>query len=48
VTDLDATDADATDLDAFVAEHRDRYAETQGVPPERVAEFGETYRSRGT
>jgi len=35
------------DLDAFVAENLDRYAETQGVLPERLDEFGETYRSQG-
>ena len=38
-------DADAVDLDAFVAEHLDRYAETQGVLPERFDEFGERYRA---
>ncbi|RLM51582.1 hypothetical protein [Halorubrum sp. Atlit-28R] len=35
------------DRDAFVAENLDRYAETQGVLPERLAEFGEAYRSQG-
>ncbi|GAA0721570.1 hypothetical protein J2744_000281 [Halorubrum trapanicum] len=35
------------DLDAFVAENLDRYAETQGLLPERLEEFGETYRSQG-
>jgi hypothetical protein len=38
---------DADDLDAFVAENLDRYAETQGVLPERLDEFGEAYRSQG-
>ena len=37
-------ETDAADLDAFVAENLDRYAETQGVRPERVDEFGERYR----
>ena len=35
------------DLDSFVAENLDRYAETQGVLPERLAAFGETYRDQG-
>jgi thermostable 8-oxoguanine DNA glycosylase len=34
-------------MDGFVAENLDRYAETQGVLPERLAEFGETYREQG-
>jgi len=38
---------DPVDLDAFVAENLDRYAETQGVLPERLGEFGERYRSQG-
>ncbi|MGQ3329379.1 hypothetical protein [Halorubrum sp. FL23] len=38
---------DAPELDAFVAENLDRYAETQGVLPERLAAFGERYRSQG-
>ena len=38
---------EAVDLDAFVAENLDRYAETQGVLPERLAEFGDAYRSQG-
>ncbi|WP_435098928.1 hypothetical protein [Halorubrum sp. N11] len=45
--DFDATDLDTADLDAFVAENLDRYAETQGVLPERLAEFGDRYRSQG-
>ncbi|WP_280585568.1 hypothetical protein [Halorubrum sp. Boch-26] len=49
--DLDADtadlDADTDDLDAFVAENLARYAETQGVLPERLDEFGERYRSQG-
>ncbi len=35
------------DLDAFVAENLDRYAETQGVLPERLSAFGEHYRDQG-
>jgi len=35
------------DLDAFVAENLDRYAETQGLLPGRLDEFGATYRSQG-
>lgn len=35
------------DLDAFVAENLDRYADTQGVLPARLDEFGERYRSQG-
>ncbi|EMA58970.1 hypothetical protein [Halorubrum kocurii] len=46
-TDPDATDSDATDLEAFVAEYLERYAETQGVLPERLDAFGERYRSQG-
>ncbi|MFC7187186.1 hypothetical protein [Halorubrum yunnanense] len=38
---------DIDDLDGFVAENLDRYAETQGVLPERLDEFGERYRSQG-
>ena len=38
---------ETADLDAFVTENLDRYAETQGVLPERLDEFGETYRSQG-
>ena len=45
--DSDATGSDATDLDGFVAENLGRYAETQGVLPERLAEFGDRYRSQG-
>jgi len=45
--DFDAADHDGADLDAFVAENLDRYAETQGVLPERLAEFGDRYRSQG-
>ena len=33
--------------DSFIAENLDRYAETQGVLPERLEEFGETYRDQG-
>ena len=47
VDDLDPTDLDPTDLEAFVAEYLDRYAETQGVPPEWLDAFGERYRSQG-
>jgi hypothetical protein len=53
-TDADARDTDTAnrsagpdDLGAFVAENLDRYAETQGVLPERLEEFGERYRSQG-
>jgi thermostable 8-oxoguanine DNA glycosylase len=35
------------DLAAFVAEYLDHYAETQGVLPDRLAEFGESYREQG-
>ena len=45
--DTDDGDAEVADLDAFVAENLDRYAETQGVLPERLDEFGERYRSQG-
>jgi len=38
---------DVDDLDAFVAENLDRYAETRGLLPERLDEFGERYRSQG-
>jgi hypothetical protein len=38
---------DAVDLDSFVAENLDRYAETQGVLPEQLDEFGDDYRSQG-
>lgn len=34
-------------MDAFVAENLDRYAETQGVLPDRLEAFGETYREQG-
>ena len=38
----------ATRFDAdLVAQYLDRYAETQGVLPARLAAFGETYRSQG-
>ena len=43
----DDFDAHDDDLDAFVAANLDRYAETQGVLPERLAEFGDLYRSQG-
>jgi len=45
--DTDDGGAGVADLDAFVAENLDRYAETQGVLPERLDEFGERYRSQG-
>ncbi|MES3160982.1 MAG: hypothetical protein PPP55_05355 [Halorubrum sp.] len=35
------------DLEAFVTENLDRYEETQGVLPERLDGFGETYREQG-
>jgi transketolase N-terminal domain/subunit len=35
------------DLGAFVERNLERYGETQGVLPERLAAFGETYRERG-
>lgn len=34
-------------MEEFVAEHLEYYGETQGVLPERLAEFGEQYRSQG-
>lgn len=34
-------------MEAFIADHLEYYGETQGVLPERLAEFGETYRSQG-
>jgi len=47
VTDAaDLNDLDR-DLGAFVAEYRDRYADTQGLVPERLAEFGAAYREQG-
>jgi len=45
--DTDDGGAGVADLDAFVAENLDRYAETQGVLPERLDEFGGRYRSQG-
>ena len=33
--------------DSLVADYLDVYAETQGVLPERIAEFGEAYRQQG-
>lgn len=36
-----------SDMDALIAAYLDRYTETQGVLPERLAEFGETYRRQG-
>jgi len=33
--------------DALIAEYLESYAETQGVLPERIAEFGEAYREQG-
>ena len=35
------------DLEAFVAENLDRYDQTQGVLPDRLASFGDRYRSQG-
>lgn len=34
-------------MEEFVAEHLDCYGETQGVLPERLEAFGETYREQG-
>lgn len=34
-------------MEEFVADNFEYYAETQGVLPERLAEFGETYREQG-
>ncbi len=34
-------------MEDFIAENLDRYAETQGVLPERLAEFGDSYREQG-
>ncbi|AFZ74017.1 hypothetical protein [Natronobacterium gregoryi] len=34
-------------MELFVADNLERYAETQGVLPSRLAEFGETYREQG-
>ena len=34
-------------MESFVAEHLDYYGETQGVLPERLAEFGDSYRDQG-
>jgi len=34
-------------MEEFVAENLRRYGETRGVPPERLDEFGETYREQG-
>jgi len=33
--------------DSLITDYLDRYAETQGVLPERIAEFGEAYRQQG-
>ncbi len=33
--------------DALIADYLDVYAETQGILPDRIAEFGETYRTQG-
>ena len=38
---------DPSDLRSFVDENLDRYAETQGVLPERLASFGKRYREQG-
>lgn len=35
------------EMDALIAEYLDRYTETQGVLPERLEAFGETYREQG-
>ena len=34
-------------MEEFIAEHLEYYGETQGVLPERLAAFGEQYRSQG-
>ena len=34
-------------MEEFVAENLERYADTQGVLPERLAEFGDAYREQG-
>ncbi|WP_158855231.1 hypothetical protein [Halorhabdus sp. CUG00001] len=34
-------------MEEFVAKNLDRYADTQGLLPERLAEFGEQYREQG-
>ena len=34
-------------MEAFIAENLDRYADTQGVLPERLDEFGRQYREQG-
>ncbi|WP_049926961.1 hypothetical protein [Halopiger goleimassiliensis] len=34
-------------MEAFIAENLERYADTQGVLPERLEEFGDTYREQG-
>jgi hypothetical protein len=34
-------------MEEFVAQNLQRYADTQGVLPERLDEFGETYREQG-
>ena len=38
---------DPSDLRSFVDENLDRYAETQGVLPERLEAFGERYHEQG-
>ena len=34
-------------MESFIAENLDRYADTQGLLPERLTEFGEQYREQG-
>lgn len=34
-------------MESFIAENLDRYAETQGLVPERLDEYGERYREQG-
>ncbi|WP_120245232.1 hypothetical protein [Halopiger aswanensis] len=34
-------------MESFIATNLERYADTQGVLPERLAEFGATYREQG-
>ncbi|AEH38851.1 hypothetical protein [Halopiger xanaduensis] len=46
-TDTTADADTGTDLESFVATNLERYADTQGVLPERLEEFGATYREQG-
>ena len=39
--------AHVDDPAAFLARNLDRYADTQGLDPDRLASFGETYREQG-